>query len=72
MHAAKKAAAKPKKTVVKKKSTKTKTKTTTARKTSQSIKKQQKQIMSPVKVVHIKAPDLSKDFDEQRRVLNSF
>ena len=69
----KKVATKPKKTVVMKKTVKTTSKPNVVKKTTQTVKKQAKKVTSSAKpVLQIKAPNLSENFDVQRRVLNSF
>ena len=69
----KKVATKPKATVSSKKTVKVTTKPKVVKKTTQTVKKQAKKVTSSAKpVLQIKAPNLSENFDVQRRVLNSF
>ena len=56
-----------------KKTVKVTTKPKVVKKTTQTVKKQAKKVTSSAKpVLQIKAPNLSENFDVQRRVLNSF
>lgn len=69
----KKASTKAKSTVVTKKTAKKTTTAKSTKKTTQTVKKQTKQVTSSAKpVIHIKEPDINKNLDIKKKVLNSF